>query len=69
MNKVLITGATGQLGKSTINFLLEKGVAANQISALARDEAKAAELKSKGVDVKIGNYDDFDSLRSAIYVS
>ena len=66
MNKVLITGATGQLGKSTINFLLEKGVAANQISALARDEAKAAELKSKGVDVKIGNYDDFDSLRSAM---
>ena len=66
MSKILITGATGQLGKSTINFLLEKGVAANQISALARDEAKAAELKSKGVDVKIGNYDDFDSLRSAM---
>lgn len=66
MSKVFITGATGQLGKSTINFLLQKGIAAKQISALARDEAKAAELKSKGIDVKIGNYDDFDSLRTAM---
>jgi len=66
MSKILITGATGQLGKSTINFLLQKGIAANQISALARDEGKAAELKSKGIDVKIGNYDDFDSLRTAM---
>lgn len=63
---ILITGTTGQLGKSTINFLLQKGIAANQISALARDEAKAAELKSKGIDVKIGNYDDFDSLCAAM---
>lgn len=66
MSKILITGATGQLGKSTINFLLQKGIAANQISALARDQAKAAELKSKGIDVKIGNYDDFNSLCAAM---
>lgn len=66
MSNIFITGATGQLGNATINFLLEKGVAANQISALARDESKSAELKSKGVNVKIGNYDDIDSLRSAM---
>ncbi|MGX1024287.1 SDR family oxidoreductase [Psychroflexus sp. MBR-150] len=66
MSKLFITGSTGHLGKATINFLLEKGVAANQISALARDEGKAAELKSKGINIKIGNYDDIDSLRSAM---
>ena len=63
---MFITGATGQLGKSTINFLLQKGVAASQISVLARDEAKATELKSQGIDVKIGNYDDLGSLRLAM---
>lgn len=66
MSNIFITGATGQLGNATINFLLEKGVAANQITGLARDESKSAELKSKGVNVKIGNYDDIDSLRSAM---
>jgi len=63
---MFITGATGQLGKSTINVLLQKGVAASQISVLARDEAKATELKSQGIDVKIGNYDDLGSLRLAM---
>lgn len=66
MSKIFITGATGLLGKSTINFLIQKGIAANQISVLAREEAKAAELKSKGIEVKIGNYDDFDSLSAAL---
>ena len=66
MSKIFITGATGQLGKATIGFLLQKGIAANEISALARDEGKAAALKSKGINVKIGNYDDVDSLRSAM---
>tara|TARA_Y100000815_G_scaffold267885_1_gene288044 strand:- start:320 stop:1201 length:882 start_codon:yes stop_codon:yes gene_type:complete len=66
MSKIFITGATGQLGKATIGFLLQKGIAANEISALARDEGKATALKSKGINVKIGNYDDVDSLRSAM---
>lgn len=66
MSKIFITGATGQLGKATIGFLLQKGIAANEISALARNEGKAAALKSKGINVKIGNYDDVDSLRSAM---
>ncbi|HEY9221231.1 MAG TPA: SDR family oxidoreductase [Lutibacter sp.] len=66
MSKIFITGATGQLGKATIGFLLQKGIAAYEISALARDEGKAAALKSKGINVKIGNYDDVDSLRSAM---
>lgn len=65
MNKVFITGATGQLGKLTIDFLLQKGIAANEISALARSAEKAEELKAKGINIKIGDYDNYDSLTAA----
>lgn len=61
---ILITGATGQLGKVTIDFLLNK-IPVNEIGALVRDENKAADLKEKGVNVKIGNYDDKASLIAA----
>ena len=62
---ILITGATGHLGKATIDFLLIKGMTASSISAFVRDEAKAAELKSKGVDFKLGDYDDYSSMVGA----
>lgn len=62
---ILVTGATGHLGKATIEFLLEKGVAASEISALVRDEAKAQDLKAKGITLKIGDYDNYESLVSA----
>ena len=65
MSNILITGATGQLGKATIDFLIQKGVAANQISALARSEKKAADLSAKGINIKIGDYLNYSSLVSA----
>ena len=65
MSNILITGATGQLGKATIDFLIQKGVAANQISALARSEKKAADLSAKGIKIKIGDYLNYSSLVSA----
>lgn len=61
---ILITGATGQLGKATIDSLLKK-IPASGIAALARDEHKAAELRSKGIDVRIGDYTNKDSLLAA----
>ncbi|WP_158797979.1 SDR family oxidoreductase [Pedobacter sp. L105] len=63
---ILITGATGHLGNATIKSLLEKGIPANDIAALARDENKAAELSEKGVQLKIGDYKNYDSLKSAL---
>lgn len=63
--KILVTGATGNFGRLTINFLLNKGIAANTISALVRDEAKASDLKQKGINLKIGDYDNYDSLLAA----
>jgi len=62
---ILVTGATGNLGKATINSLLNKGILANNIAALVRDESKSTEFKSKGIQVRIGDYQNFDSLKSS----
>ncbi|MES2239190.1 MAG: SDR family oxidoreductase [Bacteroidota bacterium] len=63
--KILVTGATGNFGKLTIDFLLKKGVNAKNISALVREEAKATDLAAKGISLKIGDYDNYDSLLAA----
>lgn len=62
---ITITGATGQLGNSVINFLIQKGVSSSEITALARSVEKAEPLKAKGVNIKTGNYDDLASLVEA----
>lgn len=62
---IVVTGATGQYGGATIDFLLKNGTAADNIVALVRDEAKAAPLKEKGVQIRIGDYDNYDSLSKA----
>lgn len=61
---ILVTGATGHLGKATIDFLLKK-LPANQISAMVRDEAKATGLKEKGITVRVGDYTNYDSMVKA----
>lgn len=62
---ILVTGATGNFGKATIDFLLNKGIPANSISALVRDVAKAEDLKAKGINLKIGDYDNYGTLVKA----
>lgn len=62
---ILVTGGTGQLGAATLNFLLKK-CPASQLVALVRDAGKAADLIEKGVDVRVGNYDDTASLDQAM---
>jgi NAD(P)H dehydrogenase (quinone) len=64
MKKVLVTGATGSLGMGVIATLLDKTNAKN-IYALARSEEKSAPLKALGVNVRIGDYDDYASLLNA----
>ena len=63
---ILITGATGHFGKTTIDSLLDKGIAASDITALVRDENKATDLKEKGVQIKTGDYHNYDSLKDAL---
>ncbi|NTE03153.1 SDR family oxidoreductase [Agrobacterium tumefaciens] len=62
---ILVTGATGNLGKASIDSLLKRGITPNDITALVRDETKAAELRSKGIKIKVGDYQNYDSLKSA----
>jgi len=59
-----ITGATGHLGRATIEALLPK-VAPDQIVALVRDPQKAADLSQQGVQVRQGDYNDLGSLTAA----
>jgi len=63
---ILITGATGHFGTATINSLLKKGIPASDITALVRDENKAADLKEKGIQIKTGDYHNYDSLKEAL---
>lgn len=62
---ILVTGATGNLGKATISSLLKKGTDAKDIAALVRDEAKGMAFKSNGIQVRPGDYQDVASLKSA----
>ena len=43
---ILVTGANGHFGSLTIDFLLKKGIDADEISALVRSEEKADTLKA-----------------------
>ncbi|MFI2742333.1 SDR family oxidoreductase [Zhouia sp. PK063] len=61
---ILVTGATGNLGSAVVNELLNR-VEAKDIAVLVRDEAKVAGLKQKGVQVKVGSYDNYNSLVEA----
>lgn len=64
MKTILVTGATGALGRGVITTLLSS-ISAKNVYALARSEEKAAPLKELGVNVRIGDYDDYDSLLNA----
>lgn len=62
---MLVTGATGQLGRSVVQTLLKK-TSADLIAVFVRDENKAADLKERGVSVRVGDYDDVASLDRAM---
>lgn len=62
---ILVTGATGHLGSAAIDKLLKEGVSASQIVALVRDSNKAENLKSKNINIRLGEYDNYVSLQAA----
>lgn len=64
MSKILITGATGNLGNATVKELVKK-VTPENIAVLVRDATKADDLKQLGVEIRTGNYDDSATLVSA----
>ena len=62
---IAVTGASGQLGRLAIQFLLSRHPAA-RILAIARDPAKIADLADAGVQVREGDYDRPDTLDAAL---
>ena len=62
---LLITGANGNLGSLTIDFLLKKDPSAD-IAGLVRSEEKGSDLQAKGVEIRIGDYTDYDSVQAAM---
>ena len=61
---IVVTGATGHLGKLVVEGLLEK-LPADQVVAAVRTPEKAADLAERGVDVRRADYTDPDSLVTA----
>jgi NAD(P)H dehydrogenase (quinone) len=59
---IVVTGATGHLGRLTIESLLAKGVPAGEIVGLGRQIEKIADL---GITAKQVSYDDVDALTAA----
>ena len=55
---IVVTGATGQLGRHVIDALLERGVPAAEIVATGRAIDKLADFAARGVQVRAMDYDD-----------
>lgn len=62
--KILVTGATGQLGTKVVEALL-KSVPASQLAVSVRNPEKAAGLQARGVEVRHGDFDRPETLDSA----
>ncbi|AOR32686.1 NAD(P)-dependent oxidoreductase [Streptomyces fodineus] len=64
---IVVTGATGHLGRHVVEQLLEK-VPAERITAVVRDEQKAADFAARGVGLAVADYnapETFDGLFAA----
>ena len=60
---ILVSGATGTVGRELVPQLLDRGQA---VRAMSRTPEKASALFGSGVEVVRGDYDDRASLRAAI---
>ncbi|MES2438182.1 MAG: SDR family oxidoreductase [Verrucomicrobiota bacterium] len=60
---LFVTGASGQLGRQTVEFLLASGK--GDIIAGSRDPAKIADLVAKGAEARAVDFDHPDTLAAA----
>lgn len=61
---ILVTGATGPLGSAIVSSLL-KTTPASSIAVLVRDAEKVKDLAAHGVEIRVGDYGNYDSLVKA----
>ncbi|CAM5651626.1 SDR family oxidoreductase [Streptomyces griseorubiginosus] len=62
---IVVTGASGQLGRLTVEALLARGVPASDVVATGRDIARFKDLADRGVVVRRADFADPDSLAAA----
>jgi len=62
---IVVTGATGHLGRLVVEDLLERGVPAADSVATGRSTEKLADLADRGVAVRRLDFDDPEALKGA----
>ncbi|GAA2018841.1 NAD(P)H-binding protein [Pseudokineococcus marinus] len=61
---IIVTGATGQLGRASVEHLLER-VPASEVGVSVRDPERAQDLADRGVRVRRGDFTDPSTLAAA----
>ncbi|MFE4174074.1 SDR family oxidoreductase [Streptomyces sp. NPDC056909] len=62
---IMVTGASGALGRQVVEFLLTR-VPAARVAALARRPEELTDFTERGVSVRRGDYEDPDGLEPAL---
>jgi NAD(P)H dehydrogenase (quinone) len=62
---IVVTGATGQLGRLIVTHLIDRGVTPTEITAAGRDTTRLADLATLGVNTAVIDYTDPASLGTA----
>ena len=63
---ITVTGTSGHLGRLAVQALIDRGVPAAEIVAIARTPEKAADLSALGVQVRQGDYSRPETLTAAL---
>ena len=61
---VIVTGASGQLGRLVAETLMER-IAAEQLILVSRNPEALSQFRARGAEVRYGDFDDPDSLPAA----
>jgi NAD(P)H dehydrogenase (quinone) len=65
MTSIAITGASGKLGRATLQALSSRKVPAGSVFPMMRDASRGADLTAQGFQVRRGDYTDPASLEAA----
>ncbi|WP_326761621.1 SDR family oxidoreductase [Streptomyces phaeochromogenes] len=61
---ILLTGASGGFGRRAVELLLDR-LPAHELILMTRTPEKLADFAARGADIRYGDFDDYESLKSA----